>query len=158
MLYLFDYVRVDVEWIRESEEQRRMQIRFNHLARVYCVHAPYKVIDFAVYLEIKIANTKEKLIQFFRQDNFEFSFMVVRALVKNCMFFFFPFQVLSAEKERYAVIIRCFDSGGYYVSSSTATFGNRFCIKDESESAIRSRLDCRAVMRTRGKMAKSIST
>lgn len=39
MLYLFDYVRVDVEWIRESEEQRRMQIRFNHLARVYCVHA-----------------------------------------------------------------------------------------------------------------------
>lgn len=86
--------------------------------------------------------------------------MVVRALVKNCMrgFFFFPFQVLSAEKERYAVIIRCFDSGGYYVSSSTATFGNRFCIKDESESAIRSRLDCRAVMRTRGKMGKSIST
>lgn len=39
MLYLLDYVRVDVEWIRESEEQRRMQIRFNHLARVYCVHA-----------------------------------------------------------------------------------------------------------------------
>lgn len=127
----------------------------------YIASMVYKVDDFAVYLEIKIAYTKEKLIQFFRQDNFEFSFMVVRALVKNCMrvfFFFFPFQVLSAEKERYAVIIRCFDSGGYYVSSSTATFGNRFCIKDESESAIRSRLDCRAVMRTRGKMAKSIST
>lgn len=34
-----DYVRVNVEFIRESEEQRRMQIRFNHLARVYCVHA-----------------------------------------------------------------------------------------------------------------------
>lgn len=61
---------------------------------VYIASMLYKVIDFAVYLEIKIAYTKEKLIQFFRQDNFEFSFMVVRALVKNCMrvFFFFSFS------------------------------------------------------------------
>lgn len=75
------------------------------------------------------------------------------------IFFFFLFKFHPRERAiLYAVIIRCFDSGGYYVSSSTATFGNRFCIKDESESAIRSRLDCRAVMRTRGKMVKSIST
>lgn len=63
--------------------------------------------------------------------------MLVRTLVKNYARFFFPPFHPRERAILYAVIIPCFDSGGYYVSSSTATFGNRFCIKDESESAIR---------------------
>lgn len=83
---------------------------------------------------------KEESIQF--SSSFFFSFKIV------CVFFF-SFRPKRKRTIPHAVIIRCFDSGGYYISSCTATFGNRFCIKGESESAIRSRLECRAVMRTR---------
>lgn len=142
-----------------------MQIRFNHFVyidiyRFRCLFIEIKIIEIEIIPRIRNRfrlKFEEKLIQFL--PFFEFGFMLVRTLVKNYARFFFPPFHPRERAILYAVIIPCFDSGGYYVSSSTATFGNRFCIKDESESAIRgSRLDCSAVMRTRGKMVKSIST